>query len=139
MFLILYSITYERFDGQMSAQRRRDTIERFCVPIKDDDVPLAPSQDHSTDVVSSTGRPVRRARSNCKVSSDVIDVDASDDGSDFENSGGEGDDSFAEDDDVIDATPKKKGKGKGKAKAPATTRIASRMAHGVNSKARTLL
>jgi SWI/SNF-related matrix-associated actin-dependent regulator of chromatin subfamily A3 len=105
----------------MSAQRRRDTIERFCVPVKDDESLFTPARGHDTESKSTYGCPTRQARTNRKATSDVIDLDDVDDDSDLLVSGGEGDDySFAQDDEIVEVK-QKSGEGKATAKVNSPT------------------
>ena len=106
----------------MSAKRRQETLETFCVPIGDDapsiaNVPSAPV------VPMSEGQPTRRsARSSRRGAAEYQQADALsiDDG---------GDDDFvlqvdADSDDGVDGarTRNKKGKGKAKGKSKAAAR-----------------
>lgn len=94
-------ISYVRFDGSMSARKRQETLERFCVPLEDETTPVPSQSDKSN----------RRARST-KASCKGADLDR-DDEDDFIDDGNQ-------DDDVVFVSQSKKGKGKGKAKANKT-------------------
>ena len=58
--LIPYRISYVRFDGTMSAKRRQETLEAFCVPIEDTASEIAGVD--STPATSTSGaQPTRRS------------------------------------------------------------------------------
>ena len=106
-------IAYVRFDGQMSAKRREDTIARFSVPITED-----PTSAPQSVAIDGTQRRTRTKTINSAALDDDDDMTNGDD-SDFVV-GDDGDDSdFVGDD--RDEGPKRKAKskskGKGKAKA----------------------
>ena len=103
-----------RFDGQMSAKRRQETIQRFSVPLDESlDSNVAEIQDQVP-----LGRP-RRAKKQLAFHDDLIDGDDIED-SDFTMTIDEDDDvDFLDDEDSTAFSTKasKKGKGKGKGKA----------------------
>lgn len=128
------SIPYVRFDGQMSARRRQETLERFSVPIEEasEDVELLtpnasqPRSQSQSQAKSTTGRSTRR-RGGGAAPFPMEDGDAMNDGDDdFVPDDGAVDD---DDDDFVvsdDDTPwgqskPKKGKGKGKTNGKAKT------------------
>ncbi|KAH9941011.1 SNF2 family N-terminal domain-containing protein [Amylocystis lapponica] len=114
-------IPYVRFDGQMSARRRQETIARFSVPLDGQSITVAPSQTQESLPRGGRrrGRPSRASTSAVAVYDDANDGDFVDDG---------GNDSDFIDDDDEDAAPKKKGKGKGKGKKKARASVAPRFA-----------
>ena len=58
--ICLYRIPYVRFDGKLSAKRRQETLETFCVPVGQD--VLGITNDQSTPVAStSEGQQMRRS------------------------------------------------------------------------------
>jgi len=134
-------IPYLRFDGRMSATRRQETLEAFCVPIEHDtqetsNVQLVP------DVPTSELRQTRRSARSSRRS------EAS--GGEYQQAGvmpanGDDDDDFLldvtvdSDDDVDSTRPpskkrKTKAKGKGKGKAATRSRAALSISNGVNPK-----
>ncbi|KAI0035861.1 SNF2 family N-terminal domain-containing protein [Vararia minispora EC-137] len=121
-------IPYVRFDGQMSSRRRQEALERFCVPITDEDeatpVPRAPAPSQA----STSGTRTRRKTAPKQVVDDGDGVPAGDgdDDADFGPMPEIDDDEFIDEDGDSMFMSKgrgrvKKGKGKGKAK---TTRFA---------------
>ncbi|KAI0688029.1 SNF2 family N-terminal domain-containing protein [Cytidiella melzeri] len=106
-------ISYVRFDGQMSARRRQEAIERFSVPIKEYCPVISPP--------TAQGRPKRqrkRARAtNFVPDSDVIEIDDDDDANFIVGDDEEEDDFIVGDD---DRPTKKKVKGMAKGKTRAT-------------------
>ncbi|KAI0049881.1 hypothetical protein FA95DRAFT_1588021 [Auriscalpium vulgare] len=145
-------ISYVRFDGQMSARRRQETLEAFCVPIEEGDADAAPIASHPAAASAAStptpapfpmstegGRSVRR-RSNARGAaadpdSSFQDGDATDGDDDFRPTTIEltddDDDDFIDDEDEDGAWAKKgkgkakagKGKGKPKPKAKAKARF----------------
>lgn len=119
-----------RFDGKMSAKRRKETLERFSIPLAETGAAPSASQAPSP---HATTRSVRSRRTNSRSASMVIDEPVeggpNDGDSDFVASGGEedGHDSFQDDSDEDKPAKKGKGrthaKGKGKAKATSTPNI----------------
>ncbi|KAI9463683.1 SNF2 family N-terminal domain-containing protein [Lactarius psammicola] len=116
-----YRIPYVRFDGTMSARRRQETIEAFCVPIEDTTGEIADV--YSTPVASASEvQPTRRVRSSRRRGAEIMDgeqdagpIMISDD-----------DDVFvpqvdAIDDDALTWNKKGKRRAKGKRKATAQT------------------
>ena len=119
-------ISYVRFDGQVSAKRRQETLERFSLPLEDDVTSRISSE---TPLPSSRGR-----RSSTQVTSHEESIDTDGDGdADFTvNGDSEEDNDFLddEDDDSAFSSKPRKGKGnskaKGKAKAKSTVRSSVR-------------
>ncbi|KAI0093185.1 SNF2 family N-terminal domain-containing protein [Irpex rosettiformis] len=107
-------IPYVRFDGQMSAKKRQETIARFSVPIKDD-VPVATQPNTATQ--GRLKRQTRRTRTNVAADVEVIVLDDDSD-DDFVIRDEEEEDDFIVSDD--DRPTAKKGKGKAKSKRKAT-------------------
>ncbi|EIN11511.1 hypothetical protein PUNSTDRAFT_111629 [Punctularia strigosozonata HHB-11173 SS5] len=110
-------IPYVRFDGQMSARRRKETLEQFCVPMEEEDVPQVAPPTRS----QSGSRRLRR-RSSSVIDAIFADDDLNRDDSDFALSGTD-DDGFLSDDE-----PKNK-KAMGKSKARARTEDDIRVAN----------
>lgn len=111
--LILSSISYVRFDGQMSAKRRQETIARFSVPIREDAAPATSATDNAR-----TTRQRKRTKTTTP-DDEVVVLDDDGDG-DFVMSGGEDNDDFIGDNDDKPSKKKRKGKGKGKQREHAT-------------------
>lgn len=108
--IIFYSISYVRFDGKLSAKRRQETLERFCVPLEDSTSPTP-----SAPAPSLTPAPLTRRRS--QPMQMVLAGDSDEDVNDADFIAAEdSDDSFLDDDAVFKPLKKGKGKGKGKAK-----------------------
>ncbi|KDQ57760.1 hypothetical protein JAAARDRAFT_35442 [Jaapia argillacea MUCL 33604] len=106
-------IPFVRFDGQMSAKRRQETLEQFSVPLEEE----------STQNLPQIGRPSRSRRQGGQSLADIDDGGSGtfDQGDDFlPGEQDDGDDSFVEEDDSIWSTTKRESKanGKGKGKAP---------------------
>ena len=109
---------YVRFDGQMSARRRQETLERFSIPLEDELTSRT-----SSETALPASRP-RRSSTQMVSLEDSVDID--------DNNGIADDDDFLDDEDDDRAfsskrrngTGKTKGKGKGKAKS--TGRISAR-------------
>jgi len=130
LIMYLYRIPYVRFDGKMSAKRRQETLETFCIPLTQDASEIANVQ--STPIVSTsdgqrTRRSARTLRGGGTSAGQYQEADAKllDDGDD---------DDFmpqfdADSDDGADGPPtrnkKGKGKAKGKSKAAARSDFAS--------------
>jgi SWI/SNF-related matrix-associated actin-dependent regulator of chromatin subfamily A3 len=118
-----------RFDGKLSAKRRQETLETFCVPLDQDPPETASVQ--STPVAStSEGQRVRRSmrsiRRDAASAGEYQEADAM-----FVDNGE--DDGFVpevdfDSDDGADGPPtrNKKGKGKGKGKAKGKSKAAAR-------------
>ena len=121
--ICLYRIPYVRFDGKLSAKRRQETLETFCVPLGQDAPEIANVQ--STPAAStSEGQQTRRSARSTRFrgaasAGEYQEADAMliDDGDD---------DGFVpqvdfDSDDGADVPPtrNKKGKAKGKSKAAA--------------------
>lgn len=121
------SVPYVRFDGQLSARKRQEVLERFSIPLDPNESP-APGEPLPT---SSTRR--RQTRTQLAVDDDA----ANGNGSDFVV-GNDTDDDFDEDIStrVKKSKAKDKKKGKGKAKAiPAVKQAFDGSAfHGQNPK-----
>jgi SWI/SNF-related matrix-associated actin-dependent regulator of chromatin subfamily A3 len=132
----LYRIPYVRFDGKMSAKRRQETLETFCIPIGHDAPEIANA--HSTPIIPmSEGQQTRRsARSSRRGEASVGEYQQADVNDD-------------EDEDFVpqmDAdshdgarTRKKKGKAKAKGKSKAVARsdlapVGNTAVNGVNPK-----
>jgi SWI/SNF-related matrix-associated actin-dependent regulator of chromatin subfamily A3 len=120
----LNRMPYVRFDGQMSAKRRQETLERFSIPLEDE---LTSGTSSETPLPAS--RPHRRSTQMVSPE-DPIDHDDNND-ADF-MVGIADDDDFLddEDDDRAFSSKRRKGtgktKGKGKGKAKSTGRISAR-------------
>ncbi|TCD63046.1 hypothetical protein EIP91_006059 [Steccherinum ochraceum] len=108
-------IPYVRFDGQMSAKRRQETIARFSVPIADDTSMNASLSQPEPTAPSSQRRTRRKTTTVVDSDDDVVILDNDNDG-DFVAQYEDNDSDFIDDEDA-DERPKKKAKGKGKAKA----------------------
>lgn len=121
----LHRIPYVRFDGKLSAKRRQETLETFCVPLSQDAPEIVNVQ--STPIASTSerqqtrrsARSTRRAAASAGVYQEA-DAMLTDNGED---------DSFVpqvdfDSDDGADGPPirNKKGKGKAKGKSKATAR-----------------
>ncbi|KAJ8696722.1 hypothetical protein PTI98_006569 [Pleurotus ostreatus] len=115
-------ISYVRFDGKMSAQKREETIARFSVPLEEG---AEPEQASSTQVSSTRRRP----RASQRTINDDADVSVAVVDDNFVP-GDDDDDDFVESDDDTAFTSKKKGKGKAKQRKTSSTRVFS----GVNPK-----
>lgn len=122
-------IDYCRFDGQMSARRRQETLDAFSVPLREgeeDEMP-APTQRArkrtSGTQPSSTPTTSSRLRKRTSSQKNLFDGDAEMAGGDEDDEfmpgavEDEDDDDFIDDDDDDSAFTSKKKKGKGKAKA----------------------
>ncbi|CCM03320.1 uncharacterized protein FIBRA_05448 [Fibroporia radiculosa] len=106
------SIPYVRFDGQMSARRRQETIARFSVSLTGSSSELEEAQEAS----------VRSTRRRNRTSSAVIDDDAVDARDDPDFALPACDDSdFIDDGHDTDAQKKTKSKGKGRKKTRIST------------------
>ncbi|KAI0256048.1 SNF2 family N-terminal domain-containing protein [Lactifluus subvellereus] len=119
-------IPYVRFDGKMSAKRRQETLEAFCVPIEHDSgeamgahpTPIAPVSEAQP--TRRSARTSRRGEANARESHQDTGVTSID---------GDGDDDFvpgmdAVSDDGVGGAPtqSKNGKAKAKGKRKAATR-----------------
>lgn len=126
LIICLYRIPYVRFDGKLSAKRRQETLETFCVPLGEDAPEIANVQ--STPIAStSEGQQTRRsARSTRRGAAsagehreaDAMLMDNCDDDLvvpqvDFDS------------DDGADGPPTRNKKGKGKGKAKGKSRAAA--------------
>ena len=122
-------IPYVRFDGQMSAKRRQETIARFSVPIKEE-VHVATQPSTTQD---RPKRQTRRSRTNIPSDAEVVVLDDDDDG-DFVAGDEEEDDDFIDSDDDRPTTKKGKGKSKGKNRASPEPDYDEVVYEGVNPK-----
>jgi len=132
---------YVRFDGQMSAKRRQETLQRFSVPIKNETVTFT-----STALPQSTSGRATRARKGvrrekARCIDDTFDRVAGSDDSEFAPSDGEdGYDSIVDDgehDDVLvrnSRVAKAKGKGKTRFAARASVKGIEDLGVDVNPK-----
>lgn len=107
-----------RFDGQMSAKRRQETIQRFSVPLADS-VDSTATLGNAEDTVP-VGRQ-HRASKKVALHADLVDADDNAD-ADFTMAmdDGDDDDDFLDDDaddSAFSGKARQKGKGKTKAKA----------------------
>ncbi|KAF8556100.1 hypothetical protein OG21DRAFT_1506885 [Imleria badia] len=127
------NISYVRFDGQLSARKRQEVLERFSIPLDPDESP-APGEPLPTSSTST-----RRRRTQTQLAADEDDENVTDgNDSDFV-AGNDTDDDFEEDISTHVKKSKakdKKKKGKGKAKAiPTTKQVFDGSAfHGQNPK-----
>lgn len=126
-------ISYVRFDGTMSARRRQETLEAFCVPVEDTTSEMADINSTPVASTSEAQSSRRSVRSSHRKKASVVDSDQdagvvsviSDDDDEFvpqSDAIGDGDD---DNDDDNDSAPwnNKKGKRKDKGKRKATTPI----------------
>jgi SWI/SNF-related matrix-associated actin-dependent regulator of chromatin subfamily A3 len=105
----MHRIPYVRFDGQMSAKRRKETLERFSVPIEEPAEVVSQTQSQAED----DGRRLRR-RSFTKVTDRGVEAIADGDDSDFAMSTSGTSNDFLSNDEL------KKAKGKAKRKTNAS-------------------
>ncbi|KAL5485063.1 ARC19 [Sanghuangporus weigelae] len=115
-------IPYVRFDGKMSVKERQATLERFNVPLDEDEISVSQSQSRQSPPPSAPSRTTRKK----KTKTIVVDSDI-EDGKDenfSNNRDNDSDDSFL-DDDLSAWTKKPKGKGKAKMKAAASKAISN--------------
>ncbi|KAG2362277.1 SNF2 family N-terminal domain-containing protein [Suillus spraguei] len=98
-----HGIPYVRFDGQLSAKRRKEVLEQFSIP-------LEVEEDLAVDI--ETPLPLRRKRASTQTTSVEEGVLLDDDDSSFVVDDTDDDDDFEED----ISTMAKKGKGKSKPK-----------------------
>ncbi|KAH9942327.1 SNF2 family N-terminal domain-containing protein [Epithele typhae] len=108
-----FSIPYVRFDGQMSARRRQETIARFSVPIEQRDG--LPTSIQGVTQTYDAPRSSRRGRATQAIIDDTMDNDGDQNfvmGEDEDD-----DDDFIDDDDDDVPARGKSRKGKGKAKS----------------------
>lgn len=120
LFLCLLDrIPYVRFDGQMSAKRRQETLERFSLPLEDD-------SEASPEPSLPPTRPCRTSTQPTLLG-DSIDVDDKND-ADFTVNGISDEDDFLddEDDDSPFASKARTGRSKRKAKGKAKAKSAGR-------------
>ncbi|KAI5123845.1 hypothetical protein M0805_005664 [Coniferiporia weirii] len=116
-------ISYARFDGKMSAKRRQETLEQFCVPLQDDQPSSSSGSQTSSEspIPSTAPKATRPSRSRSKRSVVVLDddddfVDKAAQDKEFVAADDDDGDDFLEDEDTISQTNKAKNKWKGKAK-----------------------
>lgn len=118
--ICLYRIPYARFDGKLSAKRRQETLETFCVPLGQDAPEMANVQSTLIASASEGQRPRRSVRSTRRGAANA--------GQDQEADpilidDGDGDDFVPQidfdSDDGADGPPTRNKKGKDKAKAAA--------------------
>ncbi len=121
----LHRIPYVRFDGKLSAKRRQETLETFCVPLGQDAPEIANVQSTSIATTSEgqqLRRSVRSTRRGAASAGEYQEADAMfiDNGDDDDFVAQVGFDS----DDGADGPPtrNKKGKGKAKGKSKAAAR-----------------
>ncbi|KAL5507134.1 ARC19 [Sanghuangporus vaninii] len=116
-------IPYVRFDGKMPVKERQETLERFNVPLDEDEINVSQAQSRRSPPPSSA--PSRSTRKK-KIKTIVVDSDVEDGkDEDFTNSrDNDSDDSFL-DDDLSAWTKKPKGKGKAKVKAATSKAISN--------------
>ncbi|TFY76637.1 hypothetical protein EWM64_g7375, partial [Hericium alpestre] len=117
-------IPYVRFDGKMSARRRQETIERFSVPLEENNEIMAEPTSTSTQT-QTQGRSTRRRTG---TQTTFIEVNGDDGDGEFlpVAEDDDGDDDFLDDSEDDSAWTKKgkgkKGKGKAKAKPKRATK-----------------
>lgn len=140
--ICLSRIPYVRFDGKLSAKRRQETLETFCVPL-DQDAPENANVQSTPIALTSEGQQLRRSGRSTRrgaasaggyQEADAMLIDNGDDDSfvpqvDFDS------------DDGADGPPtrNKKGKGKAKGKSKAATRydfapVGAAAMNGINPK-----
>jgi SWI/SNF-related matrix-associated actin-dependent regulator of chromatin subfamily A3 len=104
----------------MSAKRRQETLERFCVPIGEDSVEAESitSPVSMPPTTQSNGRAARR-RAATQLTKQFPDLEAADNDTDFSPEEAADDDNSFLDDSEDDSIWSKKGKGKCTAKAKA--------------------
>jgi SWI/SNF-related matrix-associated actin-dependent regulator of chromatin subfamily A3 len=121
-------IPYVRFDGKMSAKRRKEAIARFSVPVKQ--ATAAEAQPSASQ--SSPRRKTQRIHNDMQ-DEDIIILD-NDDDADFVADENDPEDDFMVDDD--DDRPNKNGKGKwkGKGRAAPLRDIEEVLLEGANPK-----
>jgi SWI/SNF-related matrix-associated actin-dependent regulator of chromatin subfamily A3 len=107
-FYLRCSIPYVRFDGQLSAKRRKEVLEQFSIP-------LEAEEDLVADI--ETSLPPRRGRTSTQTALVEEDVLLEDDDSSFIV---DDDDDFEEDISTMTMKGKGKSKPKNKGKAKAT-------------------
>ncbi|KAH9961307.1 SNF2 family N-terminal domain-containing protein [Russula dissimulans] len=137
-------IPYVRFDGKMSAKRRQETLETFCVPIEHD-TKMIPDVQSTVAVPMSEVQPTRRSSRSSRRSKasagDLQQADAmsinSDDDDDFVPQLDIDNDDDADGARTRSKKGKAKAKGKGKGKAAAQSQLGSlkdTATNGVNPK-----
>jgi SWI/SNF-related matrix-associated actin-dependent regulator of chromatin subfamily A3 len=107
-----HGIPYVRFDGQLSAKRRKEVLEQFSIP-------LEAEEDLAVDI--DTPLPPRRRRTSTQTNLVEEDILLEDDDSSFiVDDTGDDDDDFEEDISTMAKKGKEKSKPKNKGKAKAT-------------------
>ncbi|KAG2129835.1 SNF2 family N-terminal domain-containing protein [Suillus bovinus] len=106
-----HGIPYVRFDGQLSAKRRKEVLEQFSIP-------LEAEEDLAVDIETSVPLRRRRASTQTLVEEDVLLEE--DDSSFVVDDTDDGDDDFEEDISTMAKKGKGKSKPKNKGKAKAT-------------------
>jgi SWI/SNF-related matrix-associated actin-dependent regulator of chromatin subfamily A3 len=124
--ICLYRIPYVQFNGKLSAKRRQETLETFCVPLGEDAPETANVQ--STPIAStSEGQQMRRSTRSTRrgaasageyQEADTMLIDNGDDDLFVPQVGFDSDDG-------ADGLPTRNKKGKGKAKAKGKSRAAA--------------
>ncbi|KAI0276598.1 SNF2 family N-terminal domain-containing protein [Russula aff. rugulosa BPL654] len=118
-------IPYVRFDGKLSAKRRQETLETFCIPLGEDVPEIANVQSTPIASASEGQRPRRSVRSTRRGAASAGEYQEADDMFIDDDD----DDGFVpkfdfDSDDGADGSParNKKGKGKAKGKSKAVAR-----------------
>lgn len=120
--IFTFRISYERFDGRMSAKKRQEVLARFSVPIAE--APIV--DDDAMDVEPATSRRRKASRRAVMDDDDDDNFAPTRQDSDFTPMGQDDDDDFiVSDDDDSYSTKKSKGKGKAKAKGKGKARAPS--------------
>jgi SWI/SNF-related matrix-associated actin-dependent regulator of chromatin subfamily A3 len=135
-------ISHVRFDGQMTAKRRQETLERFCVPLSEADTNhVTPQLD-----TSALDIPERRSRIRQNVSRDssmmageLFDEGTRDGDSDFVASGGDDASDDVLSDDMRASVRKGKGKSLAKGKEKLSAKSTPNVSGNVNPKVRRCL
>jgi SWI/SNF-related matrix-associated actin-dependent regulator of chromatin subfamily A3 len=138
----LYRIPYVRFDGKLSAKRRQEMLETFCVPLGQDAPEIANVQSTPIALTSEGQQPRRSVRSTRRGAASAGEYQEAD--AMFIDNGD--DDGFVpqvdfDSDDGADVPPtrNKKGKGKAKGKSKAAARydlapVGAAAMNGINPK-----
>jgi SWI/SNF-related matrix-associated actin-dependent regulator of chromatin subfamily A3 len=127
--IYIYRIPYVRFDGRMSAKRRQETLEAFCIPIGHETLETSSIQsvpDVPTSEVQQTKRSrrsTRRGEANTgEYEQEYVMPTNGDDDDDFVL------EMDVESDNDVDGARARGKKGKGKAKGKSKARTRSRVA-----------
>lgn len=117
LMICFYRIPYVRFDGKLSAKRRQETLETFCVPLGEDVPEVANVQSAPIASASEGQRPRRSVRSTRRGAASAGEYQEADDMfiDDDDDDGFVPKFDFDSDDDA-DGCPARNKKGKGKAK-----------------------